>query len=287
MVGRLKSHRLATTLGTRNLFVSFVVALLSVAPLGACAYVCSDWVPTRVWNPAYYIPKKRGAYQVYNNTGVTVFVYHQRSGTRYTFRPGQSGYLATNGGKLEFHPSELRCGSPEAGKECIIRFAMFGQAPGIVLELPRYRPAAYVRPRVAVRRQPRQPTRATQRPPSGRSQSYHAGDAGEILRTFLERMVHIYCHSRGAEKERKLADLRSAFNRRLRGRIPRNIYPELERYESVCRCIHEQIRSGAPLATIFKERRCGGRSTKQIRAEIVAGFRHQTRYSQAGGPSRR
>jgi len=116
---------------------------------------------------------------------------------------------------------------------------------------------------------PAQEVRKASAPPSARSDTVNLS---ELLRQVLERMVHVYHRERGVEKDRKLAGLKEVFDRHLAGVLPNDTAAKLKEYEALCQCIHQRAASGMSLDEIFREGRCGTRSTRELRTEIVNDF---------------
>ena len=261
-LGRSFSKRLAAV---------WAVGFLCLVPLATWAYECSGWTPIRLWDGSFSIPRERQGYLVHNNTGTVVFVYHPATRSRYTFAPGQSGHLGHDGRVLKFHPSDIICGSLDCSRQCVVRLALIDLVPVVVLELAGRRPAPrYVRRSPAASRSPaRVPTQQTTSHRFRPSPDQVREDPCEIVRVYLEKMVHIYCRYQGVELRRRLDDLKDHYVNRLRRMVPRDVFTDMGRYESICQCVNKLAASGMDTKKIFKERRCGGSSTKQLRARIV------------------
>ncbi|GEM_PF-865844 len=250
----------------KSLPIFFAVALLFLTPAPAIPYVTAPWSPGMLWESRNAATPEPLAYLLYNNTGTPVFVHHYKTGANFTFDRAQSGYLTYERKRLKFHPTELRCSSVQPSKRCVVRFVRFGLVPGLVLELLDSQPIDYIKEkRVDFKQQRHVPGNLV----SPSSQSGKGADLRKPLRIYLERMVHIYYHSRGADKNRKLANLRSMFNSTLRQMVPKDLLSNLERYEAVCQCIHNGARSGLSIQEIFRQKTCDTRTTKQIRSEIL------------------
>jgi hypothetical protein len=271
LVGGVKSgHGLDRWFG-KHLAVVCAFGLLSLVPTPASTYECSGWTPLRLWDGSFSVPRERQGYLVHNNTGTVVFVYHPETRSRYTFAPGRSGRLGQDGRVLKFHPSEIVCGSIDCSKRCIVRLALINLVPVVVLELagrqpppgyasvPRRASGPVTPPRVrpaASRRVRARPVEVSREP-------------SEIVRVYLEKMVHIYCRYRGVELRRRLEELKDSYTNKLRRVLPQDVVPDVGRYESVCRCVNELAASGMNTTKIFAEKRCGDASTRQLRARII------------------
>lgn len=268
------------------------VALLCLLGLGTQVGVALGWNIDLTYSPWHTDSSCDDEYCVYNTTGERVFVYHEKTGAKYTLGPGENGYLTHKGAKLQCHPNELRCGFLDGRRQCVVRLAPFGYKPGIVLEALDFRPAYPVRPRAVAPppamharemqspqresrpsarevQPPPQEVRKASAPPSARSETVNLP---ELLRLLLERMVHVYHRERGEEKDRKLAGLKEVFDRNLAGILPKDTAAKLKDYEALCQCIHQRAASGMSLDEIFREGRCGTRSTRELRTEIVNEF---------------
>jgi len=268
-----------------------LTALLCLAPGAAIPYECFGWSPSTPSNTFHREPR---AYLIYNGTGTRVFVYHPNTAAKYTFEPGQSGYLAHEGEELAFYPEQIRCEALQPGKICVIHAVTFDLVPGLILKAVAFRPPTRVPQNVAgarVRPSERARPVSPRRPASGVGNTPDRGrdsvsprprasaDSSDTLRRFMERMVTVYYRSRAAEKDRKLAELDRIYREKLRPILSSELNKELEGYEDVCQCIHEKVRSGVGLPTIFKDKICGDRTTKQIRSDIVSKFERRLRYS--------
>ncbi len=216
------------------------------------------------------------AYRIHNNTGTAADVLHDRLGVRYSFAPGQTAFLAAAGCKLKFHPSEIRCWTNVPCTRCIIRPAVVDTAAVLMLELVGTAPPSNIaRMRHATLRA--QPAAAiVQQPTRSPAQGTNL-DVPGTLREFMERMVHVCYYSRGAEKDRKLGQLKQTYQERLQHVLPQNILSELGNYEAVCQCIHKQASSGLSMSEIFSRKRCGDFTTREMRARILSALRQSSR----------
>lgn len=235
-------------------------------------------------SPWHSDPSCQDEFSVYNNTGERVFIYHDKTGIKYTLEPGQSGELTYKGSKLKFHPNEIRCGFPHGTKQCVVKSAPFGFNPALVLEAlnyPHATPAPSPRPETPplIRRAPAvQPPEREVRKASAPAPARNDSESlPELLRLLLERMVYVYHRERGEAKNRKLSELKEVLDRQLAGSLPPETAARLKDYEALCQCIHERAASGMSLDEIFKEGRCGARSTRELRAAIVSDFAQHIR----------
>jgi hypothetical protein len=253
-----------------SLPVLLVTALLVLTPAPAAAYVTAPWSPILLWKPAPNVSPEPLSYLLYNDSGTRIFVHHYDTGSNYTFEPAQSGYLSDGQRKLKFHPTEIRCSSTDPSQRCIVRPVWFGLLPGIVLDLIDKQPLTLAKEnRPDFRQQRYVPSNVV----SLSSPSRNRVDLRKLLRAYLERMVTIYYRSGEADMNRKLAKLKSWFKRTLWQTVPRDLIPELERYEAVCQCIHNNTRSGLSIQEIFRQNTCGPHTTKQIRSKILSRVR--------------
>jgi hypothetical protein len=155
-----------------------------------------------------------------------------------------------------------------------MRVVSFEHQPGLALESVHCQPARYVRQGVSnFQNDKPKPSQSEPR----YIQSSSAGDPCDIVRTYLEKMVNAYYRSRGTDRERRLAELRTVYDVQLRPILPKEIRSELERYEATCQCIHDLKNKGMDLKAIYSEKRCGDLSTKEMRSRIVARLRELTR----------
>lgn len=91
----------------------------------------------------------------------------------------------------------------------------------------------------------------------------------ETLRTYLERLVHVYSHAGGADKDAKIQALKSQYGPLFEGELPGRILRELRTYEGLCECFGERRLNGLSFSEIHDRALCGEVSTKQKRQEIL------------------
>lgn len=265
------------------------VALFCVLALGLQWGIALGWYIDLTDSPWHTESSGEREYCVYNNTGERVFLYHDKTGGKYTLEPGEKGFPAHAGEKLKYHPHEIRCGFPDGRRQCVVRLAPFGYDPGLVLETAEQRQAGNEpsrragMPWAAEQSGELQPSEGQVRKASAMAPARTNGvNPPELLRQILERMVYVYHRERGEKKDRKLAELADVFDRHLAGTLPRETAAKLKEYETLCQCVHERAASGMSLDEIYREGLCGSRSTRDVRTEIVNDFaRRVRRYSES------
>jgi hypothetical protein len=104
--------------------------------------------------------------------------------------------------------------------------------------------------------------------------SQEIGNKCQKLNRYMERLVHIYSHSSGEEKDNRLTALNLQFKSFIEQALPMDLRSDLDQYHSLCECIHSLGRSGLSLNDIYARRLCGQVSTKQARSEIIGKCRH-------------
>lgn|GEM_PF-3224512 len=91
----------------------------------------------------------------------------------------------------------------------------------------------------------------------------------ETLRIYLERLVHVYCHASGDDKDAKIQALKSQYGPLFERDLPGNILREVRTYERICECLGERRLHGVSLWEIHDRGLCGEMSTKRKRQEIL------------------
>jgi hypothetical protein len=104
--------------------------------------------------------------------------------------------------------------------------------------------------------------------------SQEIGNMCHRLNTYMERLVHIYSHSAGEDKDNRLLALNLQFKSFIDQALPMEIRSDLEHYHKLCECIHSLGKSGLSLSDIYARRLCGQVSTKQTRGAIISKCRH-------------
>ena len=94
------------------------------------------------------------------------------------------------------------------------------------------------------------------------------------LNQYMERLVYIYSHAMGEEKDNRLIALNSQFKPFLEQLLPLELRPDLEQYQKLCECIHSLSKSGLNLNDIQARGLCGQMSTKQARIETYGKCRN-------------
>lgn len=91
-----------------------------------------------------------------------------------------------------------------------------------------------------------------------------------LLRDYMERLAHIYYNSSNAAEDRRLRLLKAKYRPLVDRTLAPDLAVELEKYESLCRCIHDMLASGLSMPAIHARRICGRITTKEKRLEILA-----------------
>jgi hypothetical protein len=89
------------------------------------------------------------------------------------------------------------------------------------------------------------------------------------LKEYVEELTHVYYGPTGTHEER-LHSLKSRFRNFLEQALPPELARELPKYEALCDCVRNEVRSGLSLRDIYARKLCGDETTKGKRMEILA-----------------